>query len=219
MSFLRHRKSSTVAWRGPLALLCIFLGIVFAIAAGDHPVSEHGLTSMVKRTDDVPPYLPVYRIPLRVHLGKSGRSSQEWKPILAEINFIWRSQAGICFEIQTVNHNVTLNKGLDIWFFDKEKGGLNGYFESNHKIWVRDTPRLRPAPHPARYPAARTAAHEIGHALHLLHRQDSDDNLMRSQTFGWQLNEREVGVARTHAALIGIVDTAARRCGPPQISP
>jgi hypothetical protein len=33
------------------------------------------------------------------------------------------------------------------------------------------------------------------------------------------LNEKEVGVARTHAALIGIADTAARRCSPPQISP
>ena len=39
----------------------------------------------------------------RVHLGKSSRPPEQWLPILEEINTIWLAQAGICFEMQTVN--------------------------------------------------------------------------------------------------------------------
>ena len=166
------------------------------------------------------PYVPVLRIPLRVHLSMSKRPAEEWKVILEEINRIWWSQAGICFEIEAVNHDRTLRGGMDIWFSPPADDSviLNGYFEGAHDIWVRDTPNLRPAPKPAQYRAARTAAHEFGHGLGLVHRQDSDDNLMRSQTLGWQLNKQEVRAARKHAATIALPDRKPLRCKPPTIT-
>jgi hypothetical protein len=162
---------------------------------------------------------PVYRIPLRVHLGESGRSPAEFVAILEEINDIWLPQAGICFEIQIVMNDEPLEKGMDIWFLPVLPGdpGLNGIFRDEHHMQVRDTPVLGPATHPAHYPAARTAAHECGHGLSLLHRQDSNDNLMRSKTYGWQLNTSEVKEARRSAAGKALQDTAPRNCDHPGI--
>jgi len=154
------------------------------------------------------PLGPLYRIPLRVHLGESGRNLQEFKDILDEINHIWLSQAGIFFVMQVVLDDEPLEQGMDIWFMPVLQGGpgLNGYFRSDHDIQVRDTPMLKPAEHPARHPAARTAAHECGHGLSLPHRQDSDDNLMRSKTYGWQLNAQEIRDARKAAAEMALPD-------------
>lgn len=151
---------------------------------------------------------PVYRIPLRVHLGESGRNPEEFKDILDEINHIWLSQAGIFFVMQVVLHDEPLEQGMDIWFMPVLQGGLglNGFFLGNHDIQVRDTPILKPAEHPARHSAARTAAHECGHGLSLPHRQDSDDNLMRSKTYGWQLNAQEIRDARKAAAMMALPD-------------
>jgi hypothetical protein len=176
-------------------------------AATDHPVVA------TFRHD------PVYRIPLRVHLGESGRSPAEFVAILEEINDIWLPQAGICFEMQIVMDDEPLENGMDIWFLPVLRGdpGLNGIFGDEHHIQVRDTPILGPATHPAQYPAARTAAHECGHGLSLLHRQDSDDNLMRSKTYGWQLNTREVQEARRAAVGKALQDTAPGNCDYPGI--
>ena len=171
--------------------------------------------------DAKPPHTPVLRIPLRVHLSMSKRPVKEWIVILAEINRIWWSQAGICFEIEAVMHDTILKDGMDIWFSPPADEGvvLNGYFEGAHDIWVRDTPKLRLAPNPARHRAARTAAHEFGHGLGLNHRQDSDDNLMRSQTLGWRLNAKEVGTVRKHAASIALPDRKPSRCKSPMLTP
>jgi hypothetical protein len=164
---------------------------------------------------------PVYRIPLRVHVGESERSAGEFRKLIGEINDIWLSQAGICFEMQIVQHDEVLEQGMDIWFMPVLPGGpgLNGYFRDEHDIHVRDTPILRPAEHPARHPAPRTAAHELGHGLSLQHRQDSDNNLMRSKTFGWQLNKEEVLQARSVAADMALQDTTLRSCSEPVIVP
>jgi hypothetical protein len=180
-----------------------------ATASSEPPVSSN------LRSD------PIYRISLRVHLGESGRSPADFKVILEEINDIWLSQAGICFEIQIVLNNEPLKQGMDIWFLPVLPGGpdLNGYFRDEHHIQVRDTPALGPAPHPAHYPAARTAAHEFGHGLSLPHRQDSDDNLMRSKTYGWQLNGREIQEARRAAAEKTLKDTKPRNCDHPGFFP
>jgi hypothetical protein len=160
---------------------------------------------------------PVYRIPLRVHLGESDRSPHKFKDILDEINHIWLSQAGICFEMQVVLDDEPLEQGMDIWFMPVLPGGpgMNGYFRSDHDIQVRDTPILKPAEHPARHPTARTAAHECGHGLALSHRQDSDDNLMRSKTYGWQLNDQEIRDARRAAAKMDLPDARVRGCAEP----
>jgi len=160
---------------------------------------------------------PVYRISLRVHLGESSRTPQDFKDILDEINHIWLSQAGICFEMHVVQDDEPLEQGMDIWFMPELPGvpGLNGYYRNDHDIQVRDTPILKPAEHPARHPAARTAAHECGHGLSLSHRQDADDNLMRSKTYGWRLNDQEIGAARRAAAKMALPDAPLRECAEP----
>ncbi len=159
----------------------------------------------------VPGLQPVYRINLRVHVAASGRSPEEFEPIFREINEIWYTQAGICFEIHTVNHDIPLSDGLDMWF-SPYIGGFNGYYDGEY-IQMSDAPVLAYAENPARSSAARTAAHELGHALDLPHRQDSDDNLMRSRTYGWQLNDQEIERARETAADFANEDTAPLNCG------
>lgn len=166
-----------------------------------------------------PSLAPVYRIPLRVHLDKSGRKPSDFVEIFDEINEIWLTQAGICFEIEATNGGKTADNGMDLWFYTVLPVSplTNGYYRSDHEIQVRDTPALAPAAHPARHPAARTAAHELGHGLGLLHRQDLDDNLMRSKTYGWKLSSDEVFAARREAAKKALPDTGPDRCGPPRI--
>lgn len=155
---------------------------------------------------------PVYRIPLRVHLGDSNRPSMEWIPILEEINTIWLSRAGICFEMHIVDHDEKLPNGLDLWF-EASIPEWNGYYSGEHDIHVRDDPDLGPAKRPAKYSAARTAAHELGHALKLGHRQESDDNLMRSKTYGCQLHPDEVKKTRVNARKFALQDTTPEHCG------
>jgi hypothetical protein len=160
----------------------------------------------------------VYRIPLRVHLGKSERAVKDWIQILEEINHIWFSQAGICFEMETVRHDGIMNNGMDIWFVSRKNEIYNGMFRDEHDIWTKDTPNLRPATDPAKYPAARTGAHELGHGLGLIHNESSDNNLMRSQTFGWKLDEDEIAVARDHAEQMAHPDQSYLRCSSPRIN-
>jgi len=192
-----------------LSLVVIALLSFNTVSAGQDPAREQLAPVHIDGCSAAPfPLGPVYRIPLRVHLGESGRNPQEFKDILDEINHIWLSQAGICFVMQVVLDDEPLEQGMDIWFMPVLPGGpgMNGYFRSNHDIQVRDTPILRPAEHPARHPAARTAAHECGHGLSLPHRQDSDDNLMRSKTYGWQLSGQEIRDARRAAAKMALPD-------------
>ena len=87
-----------------------------------------------------------------------------------------------------------------------------------HDIWTKDNPILKPAASPAHYPAARTASHELGHGLGLSHREDSDDNLMKSMTKGWQLNEEEVRIARLRAEEMSLKDRTPLYCSPAKMS-
>lgn len=189
-------------YRSIAALLAALLFYCHASAAPQKTLTEPGLQ-------------PVYRINLRVHLADSGRTPEEFGPIFSEINEIWHSQAGICFEIHTVYHDTPLIDGLDMWFAP-DIGAYNGYYDGEY-IQMSDAPVLARAENPARSSAARTAAHELGHALDLPHRQDSDDNLMRSRTYGWQLNADEIRQARETAAYIALENTAPLTCGPPEI--
>ncbi len=204
-------------------ILCLITAAILII--GNTPseadaIEPESVTHLeTESSNDKPSYVPVYRISLRVHIGKSGRSPSQFRMIFDEINDIWWSQAGICFEIQAVNHDKPQVTGADIWFLPvlKEYSASNGYYNGDHEIYVRDNPILGFASRPAKSSAARTAAHELGHVLGLHHRQDSDDNLMRSKTFGWQLSEREILHARAAAPRKSLHNLSAPQCGTPEI--
>ena len=180
--------------------------------SGDSAMAEEGVASANE---------PVYNIPLRVHLGLSGRSAADFRDILEDINHIWLSQAGICFEIEVVMNDDIVASGFDIWFMPEieEYEDSNGNYAGRNDIKVRDLPLLKASSTPSKHPAARTAAHELGHGLGLPHRQDSDDNLMRSRTTGWQLNSDEIALARKTAAALAPGMRDGRECGPIRVEP
>ena len=161
-----------------------------------------------------PPYTPLLRIDVRIHWGNSGLTQEELENYLAEMNTIWRDQAGICFEFQVVEHDELMTTGFDV-MFQPEVGGPNGYYAGDHDIWCRDYPSLSPAPNPVMYGGARTCAHELGHGLTLDHDQNSDDYLMRSGTLGFQLPEYQIDQARVRALEKALEDTEPLICGAP----
>lgn len=197
------------------SFIFVFLGPAQALAEKSDSFTPSQKRTLLTQQKISSPLLPVYHVPLRVHLGSSGRSPDNYSEILNEINYIWFSQAGICFDIHTVMDDVIFEEGSDLWF-TRELDFLNGYFADDHDMYVIDTPDLRPAAHPAQHPAARTAAHELGHSLDLGHNQASDDNLMRSKTYGWQLHKHEVKVARQAAAEKATRQNQQKGCAPPQ---
>ena len=170
-----------------------------------------------------PGQTPVYRINLRVHNGHSTLAVADLRSSLEELNFIWWSQAGVCFEIMSSKGDTTAADGFDIWFVPAvpDPPGVNGVYKSDHNIWSRDYPNLRPASNPVTHRAARTGAHELGHGLTLRHYDgypDSTDSLMASGTLGWRLQDFQIRAARTRAQQKATPDTTPMNCGMPQIN-
>ena len=168
--------------------------------------------------------LPVYRIPVRVHVGASSLTLDEVLTYLREVNAIWDRQAAICFEFEVVRHNRIEGDGFDI-FFKPELEALPGYevvsglHQGDHDIQVRDVPDLYNVPPAMVTKGARTTAHELGHALGLQHDERSDAFLMRSGHQGIQLQPHEIRIARSRAALKTLSVTTRSTCQPPRFNP
>ena len=180
----------------------------------DDDGDSDGATTGVEDPPEDLPYDPLYRIAVRVHVGESGMSDAELLDVLDEMNFIWRSQAAVCFEYEVVEHDTVMSDGFDMWF-KPSVGAPNGYYAGDHDIHVRDVPNLNSAPNPAMIAAARTAAHELGHGLTLDHDQTSDDYLMRSGTYGWQIPQYQIDASRDRAAQKALADTTPLDCADP----
>jgi hypothetical protein len=184
-----------------------------------------------------PGLTPVYRVPLRVHVGMSKLTDAELGPIFAELNSIWLEQAGVCFEIEVTSAETNRTDGFDFRYTSGQIPGAstaNGLTQSAHSIWSIDHPRLNDVAMPVMNPTARTTAHELGHALGLEHENpppstdcaspcycvqlgdDCDEYLLRSGTKGFHISKPEVDIARGRAARVALKDQASQ-CGAPVI--
>jgi hypothetical protein len=207
------------------------------VGSGGVPVGATGGAPSGGVGTVVPPALtPVYRIPLRVHMALSNLTNADLGPILDEVNRIWLSEGGICFEIEVTNDETNPTDGFDFRYTAAPIAAAptaNGLTQGPHAIWSIDHPGLGSAPNPVQNPAARTTAHELGHALNLDHENpppsndcaspcycvtlslDCNDFLMRSGTKGFFLSDPEVQIARARAAQKTLPDTAPLACGAP----
>src|SRR5882672_3681240 len=84
------------------------------VGAGGIPVGTTGGAPSGGMGTVVPPALtPVYRIPLRIHMALSNLTNADLGPILDELNRIWLSQGGICFEVEVTNDETNRTDGFD----------------------------------------------------------------------------------------------------------
>jgi hypothetical protein len=175
-----------------------------------------------------PPLTPVYRIPLRVHRGNSALDDPTLLAVLDEMTWIWWSQAAVCFEIEIVDDDQTMQDGFDFWFHRTEipcSPGANGVYCGDHDIHSLDRPSLGAADNDEwdteRNPS-RTSAHELGHGLSLNHYNgfaDSNDSLMSSGRQGFKLHEAEITAARNRARSKALDDLTPLYCSPPALAP
>jgi len=108
--------------------------------------------------------------------------------------------------------------GADFNVYYLKRFKPNGLYAGG-TVFVKDTASLRPVEGGIEEPLPRVTSHELGHALGLVHRQDTF-NLMASGTTGTLLNGDEISAARARAVELGrfvgadaLLDEAQRLAG------
>lgn len=170
---------------------------------------------------------PLISLRVRVHLMQSVTNprlqttltEKEVVDLFEEVNAIW-GQAGIRFDLEAIDSLQALDLAPKRWFikdrnwvksaiptnrfspsaidmcFVKDMGP-NGFFYGEPVV-VCENPEFHKVSGGAKNPVARVAAHELGHVLHLQHRQEVT-NLMASGKNGISLNAQEIRDARKRA--------------------
>ena len=190
-------------------------------------VPDGGMNMGAAGRGEEPPISPVYRIPLRIHRADSALSEPDLLAVLDEMNWIWWSQAAVCFEIEIVAGDQTMQNGFDLWFHRSSipcSPGANGVFCGDHDIHTLDRPSLGATDNDewdTEHNPSRTTAHELGHGLNLQHYNgfaDSNDSLMSSGRQGFKLHDTEIQTARTRARSKALAETTALHCALPKVA-
>ena len=166
--------------------------------------------------------------PLRVHFLSSEKepalcttlSDADIERIIGKVNHVWR-QAGIALVVESIvreklepdetpdgilpgeqawlpKHVLAANYGPDQFHvYYLKQFSVNGIYYPK-ALFVKDTASLRRVAGGIDEPIPRVTSHEFGHALGLVHRQDTF-NLMASGTTGTTLNAAEIEAARFRA--------------------
>lgn len=175
---------------------------------------------------------PLISLPVQVHLIRSTShprlqaqvTETELKGILGEVNDIW-AQAGIRFELKGVDELKARGIALKKWF-QRDRNwvkaaiptdqfsplaidvcfvhdmGPNGFFYGEPVV-VCENPEFTEVRGGSNNPVARVLAHELGHVLFLVHRQDHV-NLMASGRNGVGMNRDEIKKARQRALQLAV---------------
>ena len=169
----------------------------------------------------------VITLKMRVHLMQSDTmpsmhtslTEVDVRRVIGKVNQIW-AQAGIQFEIESIGPTKAQPlakemrtrsmiervlsmipkdrlsaKAINVCYVKELEP--NGFFYQE-PVMVKETAKLQSVPGGIDEPIPRVTAHEIGHELGLVHRQEAT-NLMQSGTNGYLLNEEEIGIARMNA--------------------
>lgn len=166
--------------------------------------------------------------PLRVHFLSSEKepalcttlTEADIERIIGKVNHVWR-QAGIALVVESIVHEkpepdeaaAGVLPGEDGWLpkhilpanygpdqfhvYYLKQFRVNGIYYPK-ALFVKDTASLRRVEGGIDEPIPRVTSHEFGHALGLMHRQDTT-NLMASGTTGTSLNAAEIEAARWRA--------------------
>lgn len=214
-----HPRTRTLSRR---RLLVLAAGAVCASRAA--AADSSGLTFAPEEFRLIPLRLHLLRSATTPALNCKLQESDA-RRILGKVNGIWK-QAGIQFYAESIQVESAASQGLyeslganrteshlrlvrpkdtlspaavHVYYIAEMRPNGIALQSSHELLFVKDTARLNAVAGGIDEPLPRVSAHEIGHALGLLHREDQV-NLMASGTTGTSLNGQEVRIARTTAA-------------------